>query len=388
MSWVNQNPKLPYSWETSLHIQHKYKNWLFEVGYSHNKTHNIASDLQQNDIGFENWKTYRTPRFDATGKPLAKPYLTDEQIPNPFFQLPGVVGSRANNQLITIYDLLRPIKILGGQSRSENPWGRTQYDSLQAKVQRRLSAGFSLLASYTLSKLFEDTAFWGPEISGPITEHKLGGEDRPHKVAVSSVWELPVGHGRAFFTDTPKVVDAVAGGWELTGQFTIQSGAPVVFSTDSFYDGADFHLNRGDRTLDRWFDTSHFVKFPNSNDDLSLFPAWTGVQNLPGANFKPSSSNDPKNGVYADFGNFVRRYPTRWANVRESRVNELNLGLYKNFKAGEKWKAQLRGEAFNAFNHPRFDAPNTNPGSSSFGVVTPVQLNQPRTLQLALKLSF
>jgi hypothetical protein len=199
---------------------------------------------------------------------------------------------------------------------------------------------------------------------------------------------MPIGRGRTFFGNMPGLAEAVAGGWELTGQFTIQSGAPVVFSTDSFYDGVDFHLRRGERTLDRWFDTSHFVKFPNSNDDISIFPAWTGVQNLSGSNFKPSGPNDPKNGVYADFGNYVRRYPTRWANVRASRVNEVNFGLYKNFRTGERWKAQFRGEAFNLFNHPRFDAPNTNPGSASFGVVAPVQLNQSRTIQLALKISF
>jgi hypothetical protein len=112
------------------------------------------------------------------------------------------------------------------------------------------------------------------------------------------------------------------------------------------------------------------------------------VQNLPGAGFKPQSSSDPKNGVYADFGNFVRRYPTRWANARASRVNEFNFGLFKTFKISERYKAQLRGEFFNLFNHPRFGAPNTDPGSSSFGRVTPSQNNMPRVVQLALKLSF
>jgi hypothetical protein len=138
----------------------------------------------------------------------------------------------------------------------------------------------------------------------------------------------------------------------------------------------------------RWFDTSHFVKFPNANDDISLYPAWTGVQNLPGANYKPSGPNDPRNGVYADFGNYVRRYPTRWANVRASRVNVLNLGIYKNFRLRENWKIQVRGEAFNAFNHPRFGGPNTNPASGNFGVVDPSQQNQPRVLQLAIKINF
>jgi hypothetical protein len=388
VSWVNQEPDLPYSWEYSFHVQQELKNWLFEVGYSHNKTYNIGSNLQQNDIGFDNWKTYRTPRFDAAGRPLARPYFTDEQVPNPFYQLPGVAGGRGSSQLINIYDLLRPLKILGGQSRSDNPWGQTQYDALETKIQRRFSQGFSFLAAYTLSKLFEDTAFWGPEISGPIPEHKLGGEDRPHKLSIAPILELPIGRNKKLFSTMPRVADAVVGGWEIAAQYTIQSGAPVVFDTDSFFDGQNFGLSRSERALARWFDTSHFVKFPNQNDDLSLYPAWTGVQNLPGANYKPSGPNDPKNGVYADFGNYVRRFPTRWASVRASRVNELNLGLFKNFKFRESWKIQLRGEAFNAFNHVRFPGPQTNPGSGNFGVVTPTQQNQARVLQVALKINF
>jgi hypothetical protein len=388
VTWVNQNPKLPYSWEASLHLQHEYKGWLFEIGYSHNKTYNIGMGLEQNDIGFANWSTYRTPRFDATGKPLARPYLTDEQIPNPFFRLPGVTGGRSTSQLISIYDLMRPLKILGGQGMGDNPWGKTQYDALQAEIQRRFTKGFSLLAAYTFSKLFEDTAFWGAEISGPIPEHKLGGEDRPHKVSIASIYELPIGRNKKLFASMPKVMDTILGGWELSGQFTIQSGAPIVFGANSFYDGTDFHLSSDERTLSRWFDTSHFVKFPNSNDNLSLFPAWTGVQNLPGASYRPSSQSDPRNGVYADFGNYVRRYPTRWGNVRASRVNEVNLGIYKNFKLSEDWKVQVRGEAFNLFNHPRFGAPNTDPANANFGVVDPSQFNQARVMQLAIKINF
>jgi hypothetical protein len=388
VNWVNRNPGLPSSWEYSFFIQHEAKSWLFDVGYSHNKTTGIYWSLQQNDIGFENWSSLRQPRFDATGKPLAKPYLTDEQIPNPFYQLANVTGSRATSQLISIYDLMRPLKVLGGQSRSENPWGENQYDALEAKIQRRFRNGFSMLFAYTFSKLFEDTSFWGPEISGPITEHKLGGEDRPHKVSLAPIFELPFGRGKKFGSDMPKLADVIVGGWQISGQYTVQSGAPVVFDTDSFFDGQDFHLASGERRLERWFDTTHFVKFPNSQDDLSLFPAWTGVQGLPGATYKPQTSSDPKNGVYADFGNFVRRYPTRWANVRASRLNELNLGLFKNFRIQERFKVQFRAELFNFFNHPRFPSPDTNPGSANFGRVGEYQQNQARLVQAALKISF
>src|SRR5262249_29239393 len=253
----------------------------------------------------------------------------------------------------------------GGQGMTDNPWGTTQYDSLQARIQRRFSKGFSLLAAYTLSKLFEDTSFWGPEISGPIPEHKLGGEDRPHKLSLAPIYELPFGRHKKFFSEMPKLADAILGGWQLTGQFTIQSGAPIVFGTDSFYDGKDFHLSRDERTLLRWFDTSHFVKFPNSNDDISLYPASTGVQNIPGVTSNRCGHNAPTTGVYTDCGSYVRGYPARGANVRAGRVKVLNLGTYKIFSIREAWKAQWRGESLNPFTLPHLGGPNPNPASAN-----------------------
>ena len=84
----------------------------------------------------------------------------------------------------------------------------------------------------------------------------------------------------------------------------------------------------------------------------------------------------------------IRNYPTRWGSVRASRTNNVDLGIYKNFSIMEKVKLQARFETYNTFNHARFAAPNSDPTSSSFGVVSPAQQNAPRTVQLALKLSF
>ena len=399
LNWDNQNPGRPYSWEYSLHLQREYKGWLFEIGYSHNKTYDIYWDLNQNNPSFDLWRQLRQPRFSdracvdnppgpATCKPNDK-FLADEDMPNPFWQLPGIARNLYTNKNRSFFDLVRPMPQWGGVNRANNPWGKNQYDAMLTKVEHRFRKGFSILGSFTWSQLFEDTAFWGPEISGPITEHKLGGEDRPFQFKVSPIYELPIGKGRKIGGGMPRLLDTFIGGWELTGQFTVQSGAPAVFGTDSFYDGQDFHLPRDQRTLDRWFDTSHFIKFPDKKTDISNYPAWAGIFNLPGANYKAASPNDDvQNGVYKDFGTFVRRYPTRWGNVRASRVNEVNLGIYKNFRIREQTKLQFRLETFNAFNHPRFPGPDTNPGSANFGRVTKEQWNSPRQVQLALKLSF
>ncbi len=395
VNFVNQNPGHAYSWEYSLHLQQQYKGWLLEAGYSHNKTYNIGWDMDQNLQSFDQWRAFRVPRFDARSKPLESTdntsnhaFFWDDAIPNPFRGLPGVSGGISTAQYRSVADLLRPLKLYGGLNRNSNPWGKNQYDALLLKVERRFKKGFSVIAAYTLSKLFEDTAFWGAEISGPIAEHKLGGEDRPHMFNIAPVWELPIGRGKKIGGRMPKILDAVAGGWELSGSFRIQSGTPAVIGSNYFFDGQEFSIARGERSLDRWFDTSHFMRYPGRSDDISKWPAWTGVQNLPGAGFKPTQPGDPANGVYQDFGNIVWRLPTRWAHVREDRVNEATIGIFKNFKVRERMKVQFRGEAFNAFNHPRFDGPETSPGSSRFGRVTPAQQNLARIVQLALKVSF
>jgi hypothetical protein len=136
------------------------------------------------------------------------------------------------------------------------------------------------------------------------------------------------------------------------------------------------------------FDTTQFLPFPSKNADISTYPAWAGIQNLPGYNYKPAAGDTIKNGVYQDFGTYVRTIPTRWGDVRVSNVNEANIGLYKNVRFTERIKMQLRFDAFNALNHPRFPGPDTNPGNSTFGRVQKSQQNQARAIELGARLSF
>jgi hypothetical protein len=389
VNWDDSNLNRMYSWEYSLHLQKQFGNWLSELGYSHNKTYDIPWTWNGNEPSFTLWQQLQAPVFDSTGRPVdILPWNT--LVPNPFYQLPGVTGSIASSKNVAMNQLLNPIPLLGSMDNSR-PTGKNGYDAMQAKLERRYSKGLSLIAAFTWSKLFEDTAFLGPQIAGARIEHKLGGEDRPFVLAITGIWDIPFGHGRQWGGKLSRPLDILVGGWDLSGNYQANSGVPVVFSTDSFYSRSNASLDKHQRTLKRWFDTSQFVAFPKKNTNISTYPAWTGVQSLPGASYVPTSTdikNGLDNGVYNDFANYIRSYPTRWGNIRQDGVNELAVGLYKDFRFNESTRLQLRFDAFNAFNHPRFGAPDTNPSDSNFGVVTASQVNQARTIELGGKFYF
>jgi hypothetical protein len=67
-----------------------------------------------------------------------------------------------------------------------------------------------------------------------------------------------------------------------------------------------------------------------------------------------------------------------------SNLNE-NISLAKTFRIGERFRLDLRGEAFNLFNRVVFGSPSASLDSNTFGVITS-QANTPRQMQVALKL--
>jgi hypothetical protein len=386
VNWYNQNPLRPYSWEYSLHLQHQLKSWLFELGYTHNKTNDLPVGLNENLPAWSLRSQLLAPQFTATGAPVATlPW--NQLISNPFYGLAGVSGSVSTSKTIAVNQLLNPVTILGGITESANPIGKNQYDAMLSKVEHRFHNGFSILGAFTWSRQFQEAGFIGPQQLGVIN-HALGNEDRPLHLSVAPVWEVPIGRGRRLGGNMPKVLDALAGGWQLSGVFTIQSGLPVLFNTDSFFSGKDFALPRSQQSLGQWFDTTQFLAFPTKNTNIANYPAWTGIQNLPGYSYKPVPSDSISNGVYQDFSNFVRTWPYSWNDVRASRVNNVDGGIYKSWRYREQLQLQYRFEAYNLFNHPRFAAPDTNPSSSTFGQVTKTEQNQARVIQMALKLYF
>ena len=127
-------------------------------------------------------------------------------------------------------------------------------------------------------------------------------------------------------------------------------------------------LPEGQQTYNRWFNTCTLLANGSRSNCASTDEAVVWVQ-LPNA--------------YS-----LRSYDDRFPNIRNPWATQVNMSLFKNFKIREHMNFQLRGEAFNAFNTPIYQGPDTGLTSNSFGRVTISQQNFPRSMQFAFRLQF
>jgi hypothetical protein len=188
--------------------------------------------------------------------------------------------------------------------------------------------------------------------------YSRAGYDQTHLFSMGFVYDLPFGKGQAMLQSG--VAAAVLGGWQVNGVYMAGTGrlrnvsasggslnAPGNSQTaDQIAD--DANLSRGDRTADRWFNTSAFrnvteVRFGTSGRNILVDP---GLQNL-------------------------------------------DLSLFKNIPIREQFKAQFRAEFFNSTNSPHFAGPNSDVTSGSFGRITATNGNaRNRSIRFGLRVQW
>ncbi|HYM09707.1 MAG TPA: carboxypeptidase regulatory-like domain-containing protein, partial [Bryobacterales bacterium] len=239
------------------------------------------------------------------------------------------------------------------------------YNALQARLERRFVNGFTFLASYTFQKTLTDLDSTSVGIAngagptGPQTITDIRSNkgptvfDRPHRLNVSALYELP------FLKKRTDLLGKIAGGWQVGTISTFQDGA---YLTPASY-GVQFvgsrpnllgnpNLSHGDRSINRWFDVSKL------------------------ANPLPGQLGNAGKGTVLGSGN-----------------NKWDVVISKFFRFTERQRLEFRAELFNAFNHPQFDdpviAPANNPtagkitSASDFGYA-----QTERVIQFGLKFDF
>ncbi len=232
------------------------------------------------------------------------------------------------------------------------PVGYSWYHSLQVRGDKRFGRGFTISANYTFSKAME--AFDFLEETDSLPHEAISPQDRAHRLAVSGIYELPFGKGRTFGGDMHRLLDAIADGWQAQGIYQAQGGAPLGFGNILFR--GDIHrivLPRGERTVERWFNTA------------------AGFERV---NARQLSSN-------------IRTFPLRLTGLRGPGDNYWGLSMAKNFRVTERVKVQLRTNWEGAMNKPLFSNPNTAPTNSLFGTINSTR-GEARRIYAGLRLTF
>jgi Carboxypeptidase regulatory-like domain len=248
----------------------------------------------------------------------------------------------------------RPYPLYQTILRSENVTN-SSYNGLQVTVKRPFAHGLDFLFSYTYSHAIDISS---GDFGAPMDTYNIqldrgnAGFDVPNRLVASGTYLLPF--------SAKGLAGGVVNGWQMNGILSVYSGLPfsVGSSTNTLNIGSGTRANRlcngalSNPTISDWFDLSCFGP-PGPQQ-------WgTGGSNI----------------------------------LRGPHTRQLDFSLFKNFSFGDTRRLQFRAEAFNIFNTPLFNNPNSTAGSPSAGTITSAgaPLTYQRTsreIQLALRLYF
>ena len=251
---------------------------------------------------------------------------------------------------------LRPFLGFGSITLYETS-GRSRYHSMQLQTERRSTQGLGFSISYTLSRTEDDASGRGdilPPLAGGRDYYGISSLDRPHVFVSQARYRFPS------LDAAPAALKYALGGWDVTGIFQAQSGAPFSVRTNVDIagvgpgSGSQFYNQVGDPKNGRTeFDGTRAVWF-----DRRAFAA-------------------PASGTLAtDWEINPLRQPGFW---------DLHMSLRKGFPVGPH-RVELRWEAFNVLNRTRLGNATTNPNLPDFGSITSRVGN--RTMQMGLQYIF
>jgi hypothetical protein len=324
--------------------------------------------------------------------------ITAELMPSPFYATPTVYEWSASIQSQLAQNLALEVGYVGnrgvhldyihiwgnqavpgvGALQPRRPWpdynimlydsfnGISNYNALTTKVTKRFSKGFQALIAYTYAKVLDwnggDSDFIALVQNDNNARADYGTADLSIKqrLVLTPIWQLPFGKGQRFF-NTGGLANALAGGWEVSGIVTFQTGFPFTVLANQDFSNTGSLSPRPDRTCNGtgpqtvadWFNTNCFT-----TDALS--------QSL--ANGTPRFGNSGKNILYGPG------------------IQQWDVSVIKRNPLTEKLNLEFRAEFFNLFNHPNFGSPGSTIGTSTAGQIT--SAGTPRDIQFGLKLKF
>ncbi len=342
VSFATPNPKQPITHRWNFNIQRELaKNLLLEMGYMGSHVTGLGVDRGLNYVP-EQFLSSSPTRDQATIDRLTS------LVSNPLRNL--IPGTGLNGNTTSTETLLRKYPQFsgdGGVTQGGQSLGYSNFHMFQVRLDKRFTNGLQFLTNFQFSKFMEATNRL--YTASDALQYRVAGEDRPFRFVFSSNYELPFGKGKKFMGNVGSWGNRLVGGWQMAGILNLQSGGPIEFGNVLYY-GGDLQWNA--RNLARVFDVTRFER----NTTLQL----------------------DRN---------RRTFPQAFPAYRGDKISNIDLSVIKTVAIVERVNLQIRGESFNLFNHAIFNGPDVNPINQNFGRITS-QSNLPRTIQVALRLTF
>jgi hypothetical protein len=261
-----------------------------------------------------------------------------------------VLASRSffTSKTISLANLLRAYPHMNGLTVNGYQ-GQSKFHAANLTLTRRFAKGLNLNLAFQKNYQYDRDYYANPFDSAPSWE--ASNNSRPWRLTANTVYELPLGKGRAHLRTGP--LAAIFGGLQLGISYEAQPGPLLIFG-NSFYNGDLNAIPKSDPTYSSWFNTSGFV----TNSSLT-----------------PTSYN-------------VRVFPRSVDGVRQQGINTWYGNLAKFIPIHERMKLELRFECMNIFNRNIVGGANTSPTSTQFGQVTSDQGAYARWIQIQGRLTF
>jgi hypothetical protein len=355
---MDRSRRNPYAQQWNLNVQQTLRgNFLVDLAYGGSRGLHLFGNLNPNQM---------PNQFLSQGDAIR------ELVNNPFAG--RITTGPISGPQVARGQLLRPFPHFNAITIGNISYGASTYHSLQAKLERRFAQGFSLLFSYTLSKLMDDvgattTGFPGEQFAGDNlqdqnnrrNERSVASYDAPHFLAINGVWELPFGKGRPLLANNG-IATWILGNWQVNSIATFRSGVPL-----SLIMASNTLFNFGGPQRPNWTNGNAGAGEGRIADRINRY-------------FDSTAFSAPAPYTFGTVPRFL-------SPLRGPGVANFDVSIFKNIPLRERFSLQFRAEAFNIANRAEFGLPNTQIGSAAAGVIT-TQANSARDIQLALKLIF
>ena len=284
--------------------------------------------------------------------------------------------------------------------------GASSYNSLQSKIEKRMSHGYNLLATYTWSHSLDDvnTPLGSSGDKGernynlvPLSmEHSQSPWDTRQRFTFNALYELPFGRGHEYLNQNA-VLDALVGGWSANAMFVAQTGNYFSVSPTGINTVSGGNSTRAVKVGD-----------PYSTGGTSAVSGGscpTSVRNYhnwynPCAFTNPWDPTSVSGGHYLAPGSYVTDTATaigylggRRTVVAGPGYERVNMSVFKNFRVYNEQKLEFRTDVFNLFNTPALANPSNSGIGSNGGQITGTRSLQryspdSRFFQMSLRYSF